>query len=822
MLIDATHEEETRVVVLRGNKVEDFDFESAARKQLKGNIYLAKVTRIEPSLQAAFVDYGGNRHGFLAFNEIHPDYYQIPLADREALFKEEEAELSGQEQQEDEVSNDAEDASADSSDSIDEDLEDAVTDDAATTIALDSENPDAVVLDHENSGEDLPDAEPEDDAAEVPEETRSSEAATDDEAAIESVRKRRSNLRRRYKIQEVIRPRQILLIQVVKEERGNKGAALTTYISMAGRYCVLMPNTARGGGISRKITQGKDRKRIKEIVEGFEVADGMGVIVRTAGADRTKAELKRDYEYLVRLWDDIRNTTMESIAPCLVHEEGDLITRSLRDIYSKDIDEILVEGDGGYRQAKDFMKMLTPSHAKKIQPYKDRVPLFQRYQIERQLDQMFDPNVSLPSGGYIVIDPTEALVSIDVNSGRSTRERNIEQTALRTNLEAAEEVARQLKLRDMAGLVVIDFIDMENRGNNRNVERKLKECLRTDRARIQIGRISSFGLLEMSRQRLRTGMLEASTLPCPHCHGTGAIRSIESAALHALRAVEDEGLRGRSNLLSLKLPAEVALFLLNQKRTVVADYEERFGFSLTIGIGPDLVAPDFVIERMRQEADGTKVKVEPDANEGAQKKSRGGSKAKKSSDDNKPQEEGRKRKRSRRRKPRNESEAAQEQAVDEDSATLADETEPEDAVSEDTVQESSDEPKKPRRRSRRGGRGRNAKARAKKDDNKAAPVESEPEASPETAVAPAETGTVPVDAAAAEVVAEPEPVSGPVSEPVSESVPELAAEIETEPEQASSATSEPESVTEEVVPEIAPAEEKGPPKEKRSGWWQKG
>ncbi len=562
MLIDATHPEETRVVVLRGNRLEEFDFESATKKQLKGNIYLAKVTRVEPSLQAAFVEYGGNRHGFLAFSEIHPDYYQIPVADRQALIDEEEEAAARERAEEDEADESSEDGRPVEHGNVIEVMTDSAEDEGAVTDVLaedgeDEPSPDApslaadaefdeptlegdpetleVVADSAAVSSEAPVREDDADGAAVVEVDSTVEEIGDTEADIEEeVASSRPSRRprRSYKIQEVIKRRQIMLVQVVKEERGNKGAALTTYLSLAGRYCVLMPNSPRGGGISRKIQNPADRKRLKAITSELEMPKGMSVIVRTAGLNRTKPEIKRDYEYLVRMWDSVRTLTLESSAPALVYEEGNLIKRAIRDLYTKDIEEILVEGEEGYREAKDFMRMLIPSHAKNVQLYKERVPLFQRFQVETLLDQMFSPTVQLRSGGYVVINPTEALVSIDVNSGRATREHNIEETATKTNLEAAEEIARQLRLRDLAGLIVIDFIDMEDQRNARAVERKLKDCLKNDRARIQIGRISPFGLLEMSRQRLRPGVLEASTLVCPHCRGAGVVRSTESSALH--------------------------------------------------------------------------------------------------------------------------------------------------------------------------------------------------------------------------------------------------------------------------------------------------
>ena len=551
MLIDARHREETRVAVVKGNRIEEFDFESAERKQLKGNIYLAKVTRVEPSLQAAFIDYGGNRHGFLAFSEIHPDYYQIPKEDREALLRE-EAEHAAEEAKlraEQEAAEDDAEGEADG-------------ESEATDLDADVDS----------------DAEADAEGGERP----APAAAGINDDQVEALRQRRMNLRRRYKIQDVIRRRQVLLVQVVKEERGNKGAALTTYLSLAGRYCVLMPNTSHGGGISRKISNASDRKRLKSIMAELELPASMGCIVRTAGLSRTRTEIKRDFDYLARLWDGIRENTLSSAAPALIYGDSDLIKRAIRDIYNKDIDEVIVEGDEGYRQAKDFMKLLMPSHAKRVKHYSDPIPLFQRSHVEDQLAAMYHPVVQLKSGGYLVINPTEALVSIDINSGRSTREHNIEQTATATNLEAAQEIARQLRLRDMAGLVVIDFIDMDNNSNVRKVEKAMKEALKNDRARIQVGRISSFGLMEMSRQRLRTGVLEASTRPCPHCEGTGFVRTASSSGLSALRLIEDEAARGRGSLLTLRCSQEAAFYVLNRKRADIAEIEDRYGVTVEI------------------------------------------------------------------------------------------------------------------------------------------------------------------------------------------------------------------------------------------------
>jgi ribonuclease E len=544
MLIDARHPEETRVAVAKGNRIEEFDFESEEHKQLKGNIYLAKVTRVEPSLQAAFVDYGGNRHGFLAFSEIHPDYYQIPKADRDALLAE-EAEHAAEEER------------LRAADDYDDDGDEA---------------PD--------TGEDSGDPE----AEEASEVGTGSARSPVDESAAEELRRKRQALRRRYKIQDVIQRRQVLLVQVVKEERGNKGAALTTYLSLAGRYCVLMPNTSHGGGISRKISNGADRKRLKSIISDLKLPSTMGLIVRTAGLSRTKVEIKRDFDYLARLWDEVRERTLGSSAPALIYRDSDLIKRAIRDLYHREIDEVIVEGDEGYKAARGFMKLLMPSHVRRVNQYVDPVPVFQRYGVEDQLTAMYQPVVQLKSGGYLVINPTEALVSIDINSGRSTREHNIEQTAFATNIEAAHEIARQLRLRDMAGLVVIDFIDMEQSSHVRKVEKAMKEALKNDRARIQVGRISGFGLMEMSRQRLRTGVLEASTKSCPHCEGTGLMRTASSAGLSALRIIEDEAARGRGDRIVLRAGTEAAIYVLNRKRAELAEIEERYGVTVEVVI----------------------------------------------------------------------------------------------------------------------------------------------------------------------------------------------------------------------------------------------
>ncbi|MCQ1572837.1 ribonuclease E/G [Neorhizobium galegae] len=659
MLIDASHEEETRVVVVRGNRIEEFDFESQHKKQIRGNIYLAKVTRVEPSLQAAFVDYGGNRHGFLAFAEIHPDYYQIPLADRQALMQQEaedqrkiaEAEaadpvvdLAHQEQPDIGISipaPTAEPASEAGAEAAEAGPVEAVAGEETEkpkakprrSRARKKPAEEAAALEAGASeGEGVPSSENNDDDGSTPGEMaamvetdsisedvdarrggRNDDFDDDDdddhgekeviesvgaEDAMEEVPERVVRKpRKQYRIQEVIKRRQILLVQVAKEERGNKGAALTTYLSLAGRYSVLMPNTARGGGISRKITQPQDRKRLKEIARELDVPQGMGVILRTAGANRTRVEVKRDFEYLMRLWENVRTLTLSSTAPTLVYEEGSLIKRSIRDLYNKDISEIIVSGEEGYREAKDFMKMLMPSHAKVVQPYRDLHPIFARSGIEAQLDRMLQPQVTLKSGGYLIMNQTEALVAIDVNSGRSTREHSIEETALQTNLEAAEEVARQLRLRDLAGLIVIDFIDMEEKRNNRAVEKKLKDCLKNDRARIQVGRISHFGLLEMSRQRIRASVLESTTQICTHCGGTGHVRSQSSVALHVLRGVEEYLLKNTTHDITVRTTPEIALYLLNHKRASIVDYENRFGVSIFIESDVSIGSSHFAIDR---------------------------------------------------------------------------------------------------------------------------------------------------------------------------------------------------------------------------------
>lgn len=605
MLIDSSHREETRVVVTKGNRLEDFDFESEHKSQIRGNIYLAKVTRVEPSLQAAFVDYGGNRHGFLAFSEIHPDYYQIPLADRQALLEEEaalaEAEREEEEREDEEKQNrgrgkgrrrtsgrkrgggdysNVPDAEPVAMDAILAAHEGDNTN-GAKTMAASGDNDDVIAEDIDSDDDDT-DEEIDDVGA---------------EDTLEASRPRRRPQRRHYKIQEVIKRRQVILVQVVKEERGNKGAALTTYMSLAGRYSVLMPNTARGGGISRKITSAGDRKRLKDIVKKLDVPKGMGVILRTAGANRSDQEIHRDYEYLMRLWNNVRDLTLSSSAPALVYEEGSLIKRSIRDLYTKDISEIIVAGDEGYREARDFMEMMMPDNLANVKRWSDPAPLLARTGMEAELDKLIHPQVTLKSGGYLIINQTEALVAIDVNSGKSTREHSVEETAVATNLEAAEEVARQLRLRDLAGLIVIDFIDMDDNRNNRAVEKKLKDCLKNDRARIQVGRISHFGLMEMSRQRMRASVLESTMKVCDVCNGTGHVRSAQSVALHLIRSVEEQLNRNSRNDLIVRTQAETALYVLNHKRQTLAEMEHRFGVTITINIDHTIGSEMFVIDR---------------------------------------------------------------------------------------------------------------------------------------------------------------------------------------------------------------------------------
>ncbi|MBF9050717.1 Rne/Rng family ribonuclease [Roseobacter sp. HKCCD9010] len=898
MLIDATHAEETRVVVADGNRVEEFDFESLNKRQLAGNIYLAKVTRVEPSLQAAFVDYGGNRHGFLAFSEIHPDYYQIPTADREALLAEEreyaEAMAASEEEprpkrsrgrrrrkstdtkaeatktdavttgeaktpsgmdvvdlgDEEVVATDltdtseanageaakaepdtaaetpeAEVAEADPADEVVAEAEASETDEANPDTAKDASEPEA---DDGADAADEPDVEgdTEQDDAEQDGTEDDAQAADDDVDTVaddddqEDIRPVRKPRPRKYKIQEVVKVRQILLVQVVKEERGNKGAALTTYLSLAGRYCVLMPNTARGGGISRKITNAADRKKLKEIATGLDVPQGAGLIVRTAGAKRTKAEIKRDYEYLQRQWEQVRALTLKSTAPAPIYEEGNLIHRSIRDLYNREIDEVLVEGDAGYRQAKDFMKMIMPSHAKNVKHYTDPMPLFARHKVEGYLADMFNPVVQLKSGGYIVIGVTEALVAIDVNSGRATKEGSIEETATKTNLEAAEEVARQLRLRDLAGLIVIDFIDMDDRRNNSAVEKRIKEKLKTDRARIQVGRISAFGLMEMSRQRLRPGMLEATTQPCHACHGTGLVRSDDSLALSILRQLEEEGTRRRSREVLLTAPVGIVNFIMNAKREYLAEIEARYGLSVRIEADPHLVAPDYKIEKFktatRRVPDAAPI-VSMDAALMDEIEDDTASDEAETPEAAETEENGTKRKRRRRRGGRGRRKSNGDEAQTNGDAEAEDTAEAATAqvdAEEAPAAEASDAPveeeAKPKRRRSRGGRGRKKATEADASEGAAeAPAEAEPGDATDSA----------------EPETQPEPAPEPVPEPAM-----VEAVVE-----AQEAAPEPEPVVEEAAAEPQPAPEPqpepepvavvaddSPPKPKRKGWWSIG
>lgn len=687
MLIDATQTEEIRVVVTSGNRVEDFDFEVASRRPLKGNIYLAQVTRVEPSLQAAFVEYGGNRHGFLAFSEIHADYYRIPMEDREALLAEQAAET-------------------------------VFSSDESETGSNSDVEPDAEI-NNDNDTSEL---------------NKDNSLNTNDDKSEKSP----SNVRkRRYKIQEVIARRQIMLIQVVKEERGNKGAALTTFLSLAGRYCVLMPNTPRGGGVSRKIISALDRKRLKGVVEGLSVPEGMAVIVRTAGSQRTKTEIKRDYEYLVRLWDQIREATLVSTAPYLVHEEGDIIKRSIRDLYTRDIDEILVEGESGYRLAKDFMKTLMPSHARRVQTFSSGgIPLFSRFQIENQLDSLYEPVVQLKSGGYLVLNQTEALVAVDVNSGRSTRERNIEETALKTNLEAAEEVARQLRLRDLAGLVVIDFIDMYESRNQYAVERRMKDVIKSDRARIQLSRISQFGLMELSRQRLRPSVTEASTQPCPHCAGSGLKRSIDSAALQILRNIEEEGLKQEAKEIIVRLTSEVGFYILNRKRDTLNGMEQRYEFQITIEPDEKLLGAEHKIERIIKKIAEDKVTEIVDSSQKDIDANNSSNNAENNQESSEPVSQKVRQRKRRVYKRKTTHEEKTEEPKEQELETL--ESPNENLETDDT--EDDDGTKRRRRRGKRGGRRRTKKVTGEdsfqQEENKDASYITPPEASPSLSVVP--------------------------------------------------------------------------------------
>ena len=789
MLIDTAHPEETRVVVLHGNRVENFDFESANKKQLRGNVYLAKVTRVEPSLQAAFVEYGGNRHGFLAFSEIHPDYYQIPVSDRETLLKE-QAEL--------------EERSSDHGES-DSDGESDDGDDAETS---------------------------EDDKV---------ESVGNDDGVLSSAALRRAS--RRYKIQEVIKRGQIMLVQVVKEERGNKGAAMTTYLSLAGRYCVLMPNAIRGGGISRKISNQSDRKKLKEIVEDLALPEGIAVIVRTAGLQQTKREIKRDFDYLMRLWNNIRETTLKSIAPALIHEEGDLIRRSIRDLYTKDIDEILVAGDAGYRVAKDFMRTLMPSHAKKVQPYKEPIPLFHRHRVENQLDTMFGARVELKSGGYLIINITEALVAIDINSGRSTKERNIEDTALKTNLEASTEIARQLRLRDLAGLIVIDYIDMDHHRNNRAVESRLKDALKIDRARIQVGRISPFGLLEMSRQRMRPTLQETATEPCPQCLGAGSIRSTDSSALHALRAIEDEGMQGRNSKIRVMVPTNIAIYILNEKRSTLAELETRYDFSIEIGTDNSLIPPEFKIDRI---GPADRKPLHPTTAEPVEVQDSSENQDSDKATADSGGEDGSGKRRRRRRPRRGKRPEGSEQTDSETASKTADQTadandttadQESSGNSDQVAQASSDDSdgetkKRPRRRGRRGGR-RNRKPAgevAAEGASAANETSTESETSSDNVV---ELAPKPNDEAAApngsgEKSGEKSGETPASAQPEKEAQPEVEnqPEVETQPEakvDSGPQDNPEEAASDEVSADVADLmlKESTATKPARSGWWKR-
>ncbi|MEP4378892.1 MAG: Rne/Rng family ribonuclease [Alphaproteobacteria bacterium] len=812
MLIDATHPEETRVVVADGNELLEYDYETSTKRQIKSNIYLAKVTRVEPSLQAAFVDFGGDRHGFLAFNEIHPDYYRIPIEDREKLLAESDAENEEEEEAGENGESDGESVEV-LGDSQDEDIQE------------------------------LSDAH----------------------------RRRLRKLTRSYKIQEVIKRRQILLVQVVKEERGNKGAALTTYLSLPGRYCVLMPNTSRGGGISRKVTDAKHRKSMKAILSDLEVPEGMAVIMRTAGVARTKAEIKRDYEYLRRLWDDIRELTLDSTAPALIYEEGDVIKRTLRDLYDRDIEEVLVEGDEAYKAAKALMRTMIPSHAKRVQKYEDtEIPLLNRYQIDQQLDAIHEPIVQLKSGGYIVISPTEALVAIDVNSGRSTRERNVEQTAYRTNLEAADEVARQLRLRDLAGLIVIDFIDMDVSRNNHAVERRMKEAMKSDRARIQIGRISAFGLLELSRQRLRPSLHEAHTQACPVCQGTGLMRSTESTSMAILRELEEEGQRKRAKVVTVTTQTDIALYLLNQKRASLQDLEERYGFSVQVMADASLTASDYEIVHIGHDGvEGVSTKEETQREENAPKRrrSRGRRRSSENNTDNTEDEaktdataseeheqsdddedENRKRggrrrgRRGGRRRRKSDSDGETEQEATSDAEPAPDSDGENETVDEQNDEDGEDTGRRRRRRPRRRGRrGRGASEETSTDENAA-------EAGADAATPDDTASDNDDDALDSEIdIPEPsseendgnsEPVADAASDadnsPSEDSADEDAANEEVEPEAVTAAdadeTGEDATETPADEPDEEPAETMAEQPEeaaeednrpRRSGWWNR-
>ncbi|MDE2437010.1 MAG: ribonuclease E/G, partial [Sphingomonadales bacterium] len=883
MLIDARHQEETRVAVLKGNRIEEFDFESADHKQIKGNIYLAKVTRVEPSLQAAFVDFGGNRHGFLAFSEIHPDYYQIPKEDREALLAEEAAHAEEEaalraiaEGEEDFIG--------------DDELGEALADDMAGTAhdhdddfggvtEVDTDEKDEVAtiedghvengFDHDSEEANEGESEGNGDNRRRGRGRRRQGGNRGHAKEADELRAKRMALRRRYKIQDVIQRRQVLLVQVVKEERGNKGAALTTYLSLAGRYCVLMPNSSHGGGISRKISSAADRKRLKSIIAELDLPKSMGCIVRTAGLQRTKTEIKRDFDYLARLWDGIRDTTLKSTAPALIHSDSDLIKRAIRDIYNRDIEDVVVEGEYGYRAARDFMKLLMPSHAKRVKQYADPVPLFQRYGAEDQLSAMYDPVVQLKSGGYIVINPTEALVSIDINSGRSTKEHGIEATALNTNLEAAREIARQLRLRDMAGLVVIDFIDMEYNSNVRKIEKAMKDALKNDRARIQVGRISSFGLMEMSRQRLRTGVLEATTRSCPHCDGTGLVRTASSAGLSALRLIEDEAAKGRGSIISLYASTEAAVYLLNAKRGDLGEIEERYGVRVEVlpegenegakmRVGSSGPRPEFTprFEPIAIEEEDDLDIEDDDFEEQAEERDERGDEG---------EGQGKRRRKRRRRGGRDREERGESRDTNEDADAVEDDGD--ENAEEAERGEGAEDGEAPRKRRRRGRRRRGGRGRGEGGEDAGeeaasegdAPVEALAEgaadhaepAAEEAPVKPKRTRRKKADAdeavvaapAAPEVVAEtPEPPAKPKRTRKKKAEAEPEAEIEAEVTSADVApVAEPapvdapkakrtrkkkveaETVTEEPVPAEAETGSAEPADEgkARRGWWQR-
>ncbi len=909
MLIDAANQEEVRVCVLQNGKVEDFDFESASKRPVRGNIYLARVTRVEPSLQAAFVEFGGNRHGFLAFNEIHPDYYQIPISDRRLLEEadKEEADLAAalaltrasenddaaldeidaalgeggeggrpdysrddhrDHQDADHQLADGEspaagaealepeaalaaggadivvgDAPAAEEDPLDEIAGDADVDGEGVSAVEEIDDPEAVETVEEigfeagDDREESADEDVEDDEDEVAAAARAAKLAEENPLTklprrelidrFREARRKKARLLRNYKIQEVIKRRQILLVQAVKEERGTKGAALTTYLSLAGRYCVLMPNTARGGGISRKIPMAADRKRLRRVVDSLDVPAGMGLIIRTAGAKRTKAEIKRDYEYLVRLWENIRTLTLKSIAPCLIYEEASLIKRAIRDLYDKDISHVIVEGDAGYREAKDFMKMLMPSHSKNVQPYKERTPLFVAHNVEAQLDSMYQPTVRLKSGGYIVINQTEALIAIDVNSGKSTRERNIEQTALRTNLEAADEAARQMRLRDLAGLIVLDFIDMEEGRNNRAVEKRLKDALRADRARIQVGRISSFGLLEMSRQRRRAGIVDGTTHACPTCGGAGAVRSHEMAALRILRSTEHEATTGDAGLLQVKVAMDVALYILNHKRDWLRRIEENYGVTVEVTADSSKAGDNFEIEKtgVRREvaeapvivrADTTET-IEPDAEEEIAAEEVADADESEERSDQGEERGGRKRRRRRRggrRDGRSDQtrQAGDPQAEEQPSVDLSDDegAERSDVADEQRAEDDRSEGDKGgRRRRRRGRRGGRRHDRRPEGETTAASTAVDPESADDSAN-PDGTGPSPNETASAKAE-QPQTMTEAPLEPA-------AGASWRAPENADEPVNErPAKPAPTLPPDIVPEQ----PQQPKKGWWRK-